>query len=54
MDEVSERDKYYPWVSDETLTVKDISIQLHCEIIDFVNYVEAKKRDNQIREEVVG
>ena len=54
MDEVSERVKFYPWVSDETLTVKDISIQLHCEIIDFVNYVEAKKRDNQIREEVVG
>ena len=35
-----DRESYYPWVSDRTLRIKDISAMLHSEVLDYVKWIE--------------
>jgi len=43
------REVNYPWLSDETLKVKDIHTFLHCEILDYVKWIEPSQEDKQTR-----
>lgn len=47
-----DRDQY-PWLSDFTLKVKEASIFLHNEILDFVKFIESTPEDLKIRKQVV-
>jgi non-canonical poly(A) RNA polymerase PAPD5/7 len=47
-----DRDQY-PWISDFTLKVKEASLFLHNEILDFVKFIESTPEDLRIRKQVV-
>jgi hypothetical protein len=44
-----DRESNYPWVSDKTLRIKDISAMLHSEILDFVKWIEQTPDEMQKR-----
>jgi hypothetical protein len=43
----------YPWLTKQSLRVKDIFLFFHSEIIDFVNYISPTPQDNQVRQAVI-
>lgn len=43
------REVNYPWLSDETLKIKDIHAFLHCEILDYVKWIEPSDEDKSTR-----
>lgn len=47
------REVNYPWLSDETLKVKDIHTQLHNEILDYVKWITPSKEDMDNRQSLV-
>ena len=47
-----DRDQY-PWLTDFTLKVKEASLFLHNEILDFVKFIESTPEDLRIRKQVV-
>ena len=54
---VASTDKFdrtqYPWITDETLKVKNIFLFLHNEILDFVNFIKPTTSDVEARTQVV-
>lgn len=45
--------KQYPWLTKQTLKIKDIFLFLHSEILDFTDYISATEQDAQTRKQVV-
>lgn len=43
----------HPWLSKQTLRIKDIFLFFHSEIVDFVRYISPTEQDKQMREAVV-
>lgn len=43
----------YPWVSEQTLRIKNIWLFLHNEILDFLKFISPTAEDKQVREKVV-
>jgi DNA polymerase sigma len=48
-----EREELYPWISDDTLRVKDIFAFLHNEILDFVHWIEENDQVKKQRHKLV-
>jgi DNA polymerase sigma len=44
-----DREENYPWISDETLRIKDIHAYLHNEILDYVKWIEPSEEDKSTR-----
>lgn len=47
------RDEHYPWISDETLQIKDMHAFLHNEILDYVKWLEPSPEDKLTRVNLV-
>ena len=43
----------YPWLSKDTLKIKDIFLYLHSEILDFVEFLSQTEAEKKKRQEVV-
>lgn len=48
-----DREEMYPWLSDETLRIKNVHAFLHNEILDFVKWIEQSDEEKKQREAVV-
>ncbi len=49
----SDREADYPWLSEDTLKIKDVYLHLHNEILDFVRFVSPTPEEKEIRRKVV-
>ncbi|CDW89037.1 poly rna polymerase [Stylonychia lemnae] len=48
------REDEYPWLTDDTLKIRDAQIFLHNEMLDFMRYFERTDQDHELRRKVVG
>lgn len=48
-----DKEERYPWLSEETMRIKDIHSFLHCEILDFVRWIEPTEAQKEERHLVV-
>ena len=53
MTEKYDREELYPWISDNTLRIKDIHAFLHNEILDFVKWIQEPEDEKKLRHAVV-
>jgi hypothetical protein len=42
-----DREEMYPWLSDETLRIKNVHAFLHNEILDFVKWIEQSDEEKK-------
>eukprot|EP00347_Sterkiella_histriomuscorum_P011055 403373923 len=47
------KDEEYPWLTNDTMRIRDAQIFLHNEILDFVKYIGTTTEDQQARRKVV-